>query len=134
MTFIDSNIFVYSVDVRDPRKQSIAKSIIMDALKNESFIISAQVLNEFSHVSLRKLGKRPDETKAFIEMLRPIRTIPILPEWTSRAIDFMQQYGIQFYDSLLIAAAAANGCDEILTEDLADGQVYYGVKAINPFM
>ena len=39
MTFIDSNIFVYSVDVRDPRKQSIAKSIIMDALKNESFII-----------------------------------------------------------------------------------------------
>ena len=35
-----------------------------------------------------------------------------------------EQYGIQFYDSLVIAAAEANGCDIVLTEDLNDGQMY----------
>lgn len=40
---------------------------------------------------------------------------------------------LEFYDSLLVAAAEATGCDEILTEDLADGQTYCGVKASNPF-
>ena len=133
MTFLDSNIFVYSVDIRDSKKQRMAKSIVMDALKSADFIISTQVLNEFAHVSLRKLGKHSDEVKSFLELLRPIRTVQIAPEWTSLAIDIMEDYGIQFYDSLILAAAEANGCDEILTEDLNDGQTYCGVRAVNPF-
>lgn len=32
-----------------------------------------------------------------------------------------------------LAAAEANGCDEILTEDLTDGQTYCGIRAVNPF-
>ena len=36
-------------------------------------------------------------------------------------------------DSLVVAAAEMSGCDEILTEDLNDGQVYGSVKAVNPF-
>ena len=133
MVFLDSNIFVYSVDIRDSRKQQIAKSIVMGALKSGDFVISAQVLNEFANVCLRKLGKRPDETKSFLFMFRQIRTVDLVPEWTTKAVDIMAQHGIQFYDSLLLAAAAANGCREILTEDLADGQVYCGVKVVNPF-
>ena len=30
-------------------------------------------------------------------------------------------------------AAQEHGCDEILTEDLNDGQMYGSVKAVNPF-
>ena len=133
MTFLDSNIFVYSVDIRDSRKQKIAKSIVMSALKSVDFVISVQVLNEFANVSLRKLGKRPDETKSLLSMLRQIRTVNLVPEWTTKAVDIMAQYGLQFYDSLLLAAAEANGCDEILTEDLAEGQIYCGVRVVNPF-
>ena len=49
------------------------------------------------------------------------------------AIDTKERYGIQFYDALIVAAAEANGCDEILTEDLNDGQTYCGIRAVNPF-
>ena len=49
------------------------------------------------------------------------------------ALEIKGQYGIQFYDALMVAAAEASGCDEILTEDLNDGQIYCGVKAVNPF-
>ena len=45
----------------------------------------------------------------------------------------MKRYELQFYDSLLLATAEALGCDEFLTEDLNDGQMYGSVKAVNPF-
>ena len=43
------------------------------------------------------------------------------------------RYGLQYYDSLLLATAEANGCEEFCSEDLNDGQAYCGIKAVNPF-
>ena len=54
MTFLDSNVFVYAVDTRDAEKQKIAKSIVMSARDSAEYVISAQVLNEFSNVAMRK--------------------------------------------------------------------------------
>ncbi|MBR6733799.1 MAG: hypothetical protein IKL96_05300 [Kiritimatiellae bacterium] len=48
-------------------------------------------------------------------------------------MELRKQYGLQFYDVLLLAAAESAGCDKILTEDLNDGQVYCGITAENPF-
>ena len=53
--------------------------------------------------------------------------------FTVRALQIQEQYQLQFYDSLLLAAAEANGCTEFLSEDLNDGQIYCGMKAVNPF-
>ena len=50
-----------------------------------------------------------------------------------RALEIKGQYGIQFYDALMLAAAEVGGCGEMLTEDLNDGQLYCGIKAVNPF-
>lgn len=133
MTFIDSNVLVYSIDSRDARKHQMARAIISKAKNSGDYLISAQVLNEFANVALRKLGIAKPQTLIALEKFSIIRAVPVLPEWTPEAIRIMERYGIQFFDSLLLAAAAANGCDEILTEDLADGQVYCGVKAVNPF-
>ena len=36
-------------------------------------------------------------------------------------------------DSLLLATAEANGCSEFISEDLNDGQIYCGMKIVNPF-
>ena len=53
--------------------------------------------------------------------------------WTDVALLLKQRYDIQFFDALLLVAAQENGCNEILTEDLNDGQMYGSVKAVNPF-
>ena len=63
-------------------------------------------------------------------MLRPPRS---RPEWTTRALEIKERYELQYYDSLLLAAAESLGCDEFWSEDLNDGQLYCGVKAVNPF-
>ena len=133
MTFLDSNVFVYFADRRDARKQRIARSILWAAKNSGTYLISVQVLNEFSNVALKKLAMDENDVRAYIDEFANIRTVENRLAWTYSALEIKKRYGIQFYDSLLIAAAEANGCNEILSEDLADGQVYFGVKAINPF-
>ena len=133
MTFIDSNVLIYVADDTDVEKQRIARSVVEQAISSDDFLVSAQVLNEFSSVSLKKLRKSDDEVNRFLEVLEGIKATPVLPQWTRRAIWSKGCYGLQFYDSLIVAAAEAGGCDEILTEDLNDGQIYCGVKAVNPF-
>jgi len=133
MTFLDTNVLVYAVDKLDAAKQSTGMSIITEAISAPGFMISAQVLNEFSNVSLLKLKMTEDEVRQFVKVFNRMTVVPVEPEWTERALAIKSQYGTQFFDSLLIATAEANGCDTILTEDLNNGQVYAGVKAVNPF-
>ena len=133
MTFIDTNVLVYAVDGRDAEKQQTAKRIVMAARNSPEYMISAQVLNEFSNVALNKLKKTRDETRDFVGLFLSIAAVAVRPEWTASAIDIMKQYDLQFYDSLLLATANATGCETFLTEDLNDGQTYCGVKVFNPF-
>ena len=133
MKFIDSNVLIYSVDPRDAVKQRIAKTIVMSARNSGDFIISAQVINEFANVALNKLAKKNEDVSKFIWMFREIKTVDVRLAWSTRALEIMKRYDLQFYDSLLLATAEALGCDEFLTEDLNDGQMYGSVKAVNPF-
>ena len=133
MTFIDTNLFVYFVDRRDVGKWRVAREIVSAAIGSPGFLITPQVLNEFANVALKKLSMTEDDVRACVEEFLRIRVAVQRPEWTCRALEIRKQYTLQFFDSLLLAAAEANGCDEILTEDLADGQTYCGVRAVNPF-
>ena len=133
MKFIDTNVLVYFVDGRNQAKQSIASTVIADAIGNPEYVMSLQVVNEFANVSLKKLGMTEDEVRQYIEAFQRMRIVFQQSGWTVRALEIRKQYGLQFYDSLLLAAAEASGCDEFWTEDLNDGQMYCGIKAVNPF-
>ena len=133
MKFLDTNVFVYFVDSRNPEKQTIARTVLSNAIGNRQYAISTQVLNEFANVALKKLGMSEEEVRQYVEAFQHIRIVCQQDGWTIRALEIRKQYGLQFYDSLLLAAAESTGCDEILTEDLNDGQVYCGIKAVNPF-
>ena len=134
MKFIDSNVLIYVADDTDAEKQRVARSIVCDAISSNALMVSAQVINEFYAVSFRKLRKTSDEVEGFLEVFERIRSVPVNPAWSRRAIEIRERYNLQFYDSLIVAAAEANGCHEILTEDLNDGQLYCGIKAVNPFL
>ena len=133
MKFIDTNVLIYFVDGRNQAKQSIARTVIADAIGNPEYVMSLQVLNEFANVSLKKLGMTEDEVRQYIEAFQRMRIVFQQSGWTVRALEIRKQYGLQFYDSLLLAAAEASGCDEFWTEDLNDGQMYCGIKVVNPF-
>ena len=111
MKFIDTNVLIYFVDGRNQAKQSIARTVIADAIGNPEYVMSLQVLNEFANVSLKKLGMTEDEVRQYIEAFQRMRIVFQQSGWTVRALEIRKQYGLQFYDSLLLAAAEASGCD-----------------------
>jgi predicted nucleic acid-binding protein len=133
MTFLDTNVLVYSIDGKDPAKQVVAREIVVSAVRGGGFLISAQVLNEFSNIALLKLKLSVEEVRKFVSFFSRIGVVSLESRWTDAALLLKQRYETQFFDSLLLAAAQENGCDEILTEDLNDGQMYGSVKAVNPF-
>ena len=133
MTFLDTNVLIYSIDGKDPAKQVVAREIVVSAVRGGGFLISAQVLNEFSNIALLKLKLSVEEARKFVSFFSRIGVVSLESRWTDAALLLKQRYETQFFDSLLLAAAQENGCDEILTEDLNDGQMYGSVKAVNPF-
>lgn len=44
-----------------------------------------------------------------------------------------ERFGLSSWDGATIEAARLLGCDEVLSEDLNDGQSYDGVTVVNPF-
>ena len=133
MKFVDTNVLIYFIYSRNTAKQSIARAVLANAIGSRQYVISTQALNEFANVALKKLGMTEDEVRQYIEAFQHIHVVFQQSGWTVRALEIRKQYGLQFYDSLLLAAAESVGCDEILTEDLGDGQIYCGIKAVNPF-
>lgn len=133
MTFLDTNVLIYSIDGKDPAKQVVAREIVVSAVRGGGFLISAQVLNEFSNIALLKLKLSVEEVRKFVSFFSRIGVVSLESRWTDAALLLKQRFETQFFDSLLLAAAQENGCDEILTEDLNDGQMYGSVKAVNPF-
>ena len=134
MRFIDTNVFVYAIDDRDAVKQARAREIVLNACSCGGSLISAQVLNEFSCIAFRKFHRTVGEIRAFVRMFQRIGVTDVSRSWTLRALDIAEEYSLQFYDSLLLAAAEASGCTEFISEDLNDGQIYCGMKAVNPFI
>jgi len=133
MTFLDTNVLVYAADDTDEAKHRRAYDLVVRAIRGESFMVSAQVLNEFAFVMYRKFKRTDDEVAAYLRFFMPIHTVSLEPELSHRAVEIKIRYGLQYYDSLLLATAEANGCDEFYSEDLNDGQSYCGMKAVNPF-
>ena len=49
------------------------------------------------------------------------------------ALEIKAAHGFSYWDSAIIAAARALGCDELFTEDMAHGREVDGVRIVNPF-
>ena len=45
-----------------------------------------------------------------------------------------EKFRISYWDAAIIEASRALGCDQLLSEDLSDGQNYDGVVVTNPFV
>ena len=118
MTFLDTNILVYSVDGNDPVKQGIARKILIEALVGREYLISAQVLNEFSNIALLKLKMSIQEVRRFVEIFGQINVVSIDRSWTDKALSLKEKFGTQFFDSLLLVAAEENGLSDLTLDEI----------------
>jgi len=133
MDFLDTNIVVYANDTRDKRKQKRCIEIIERALTIGDATVSTQVLFEYANVALTKLAQSAAVIRRQIELLSTLPVIPQSAALAIRATEIKELYGLSFWDAAIIAAAAEGGCSQILSEDMNTGQIYCGIRLVNPF-
>jgi len=56
------------------------------------------------------------------------------PDLLTRGLHIHEAFQISWYDSLIVAAAQAGGCEILYSEDLSHGQSYGSVRVLNPFV
>ncbi len=132
--YIDTNVFLYAFLNQDSHKKLVSVKMLTQAVWEGSGWISLQVVKEFSNVMVKKSTKALPEILSALEIFKRFNLVQESLLSVRRALEIRDKYQLQFYDSLMLAAAERAGCDEIYTEDLNNGQFYCGIKAINPFL
>ena len=132
--FLDTNILAYIFDSRDIVKKNRAKEILTDLVINNVCTISTQVLQELFSVLTKKLKYSKEDAKKIITNLLNlnIHQVTVGDIQTAMEISINTQFTV--YDSLIIAAAKAENCTIVYSEDLNSGQNVDGVRIENPFL
>jgi predicted nucleic acid-binding protein len=136
-SFLDTNIFIYGYDSRDPVKQSIADNLVRSLAIDAEAVISYQVIQEFFNWALVKGPvKMPhDDAQHYLATtFRPLHVVPPSIGLVSDAIRLQDRYRLSWYDSLIVSAAQHGGCKILYSEDLQHGQQFGAVTVKNPFL
>jgi predicted nucleic acid-binding protein len=134
---LDSNILIYFADlirVEADRAKSEAIRAMLAKLQDSSIlIVPVQALGEMFYV-LRRNGVPPSEARDLVLAYEDTyETTSSNPDTLMAALDLAVDHKLQFWDSLILSAAAEAGCSLLLSEDMQDGFVTRGVTIANPF-
>ncbi|WP_454061085.1 PIN domain-containing protein [Candidatus Nitrospira salsa] len=134
--FLDTNIVVYTFDVRAPKKKERAKELVEQALRTHEGVVSTQVVQEFLNVATTKFTiplKLSDAQQYLQDVLSPLCSVFPSIDLYRHALSLQQDTQYSFYDALIICGALQAGCEALYSEDLQHGQKIRGLKILNPF-
>jgi predicted nucleic acid-binding protein len=134
--FVDANVLVYAHNPAEAMKCSVARDLLQELWADLSGRTSVQALNEFYAVITRKLSGRmsPDDAWAEVEEFFRWNPRQIDVEVLRQARQIEARYKLNWWDSLIVAAAQLQGCSLLYTEDLQHGATFDGVRVVNPFI
>lgn len=130
LTFVDTNVLAYAYDADSGDKGERAREVLADI---DGAVVSTQVVLELFAVLTRKLGLTRAAADEATESLMELEVVATDARLVREGLRISREHDISHWDAMIIAAAAASGCDVLLTEDLNDGQVIEGVRVVNPF-
>ena len=130
--FLDTNIIAYIFDARDTMKQKTAKALFSELVKSQNCVVSTQVLHELFNVLTKKLKYTKADAQTIVYDLMNLTVHQLSLADTKMAMNISSETQLTIYDSLIVAAAVAEKCDIVYSEDLNDGQLINGVQIRNP--
>lgn len=133
--FVDTNVLVYARDAGNPTKQARAAAWLEILWREQVGRTSMQVLSEYYVTVTRKLDPGLPSAEAWddVSALFTWRPQPIDEALMQRGREIEQRHRLTWWDSMIVAAAAVQGCAVLLSEDLQDGGIYAGVTVRSPF-
>jgi predicted nucleic acid-binding protein len=136
--FLDTNIFVYSIDssAEQKEKRDVARKLVKTHIREESGVISIQVIQEFFQVATTKI-RTPIPVEDALEFMQYMASLQIVPpdsDMVVAAVRIHQKHFISFWDALILQAAKTADCFQVLSEDLQDGFRLDDLTVKNPFV
>jgi len=136
--FLDTNIFIYSIDSSPDqnKKKNVAREIVRKHIRNESGVISIQVLQEFYQVATRKIEVPllSEEALEYLHYMAILETVEPDFYMVVSAIHLHQHHFLSFWDALIFQATRTAGCSQLFSEDLQDGFCLDNLTVRNPFL
>jgi predicted nucleic acid-binding protein len=133
--FFDTNVLVHAVDAGDPRRQEIAIDRFARAVKDDTVMLSTQVLQEFYDITTRKL-KPPlsaREAAGQLSQLCAFEVVGSTADSVLAATDLAQKHRLQWWDALILEAAIRGNADVLVSQDGQHGQRFGRLVIENPF-
>lgn len=135
VAFVDSNVLIYAHDADAGEKRERAVLRLRELWDTGAGRLSVQVLQEFYVNATQKLATAVARSTA-----REVVTAygawirePTTARTVTRASEISEMVQISFWDALILASAEEVDAEEILSEDLNDGQIIAGIRIVNPF-
>ncbi len=135
-SFVDTNLLLYAHAPEPEPKREAAKAVLQALWRESAGVISTQVLQEF-YVNLTRKTRiliSPALARDLTAQYARWEVATINAEDVLAATRLEQDARINFWDALIVVAAAKAGAERILTEDLNHGQRLLGVRIENPFL
>jgi predicted nucleic acid-binding protein len=124
-------------DQSSPRKADRARILIRDALTNRKGAVSYQVVQEFFNVAHKRsqgpMGL-PEAEHFFATVLKPLCVVQSSPALFYKALQLVDRFQLQWYDSLILAGALEAKCGILYSEDFQHGQKFEDLEVRNPFL
>lgn len=132
--FVDTNVFVYSLDPAEPVKQKLSSRWIEALWLSQTGRISWQVLHELYVTAARKRDLNHLACRETVEALTLWHPVDVTFGLIERAWYWVDKAQLTYWDSLILASAERQECRWLLTEDFTNGRSYGMVTALNPFL
>lgn len=130
--FIDTNLFLYAFDKRDQGKNNQVIEFFK-SIREKDTHVSSQIIKEFINVNVKKFRVTEEVLEKRLSIFNSFAVADTTNTIIEKAIVLCYKYQLQFYDSLIVAAALAQNCNFLYSEDLNNGQSIEGLQIINPF-
>jgi predicted nucleic acid-binding protein len=133
---LDSNILAHLAGVRrtaeDETKVAEIRALVKKLAPAVSLIAPTQALGEL-FVVLRRSGASAKEAREILlAFAEAFGTSASETRTALSAADLVVDHQLQFWDALIVTAAADAGCTLMLSEDMQHGFIARGLTIVNP--
>jgi len=132
--FVDTNVLLYAASTAEDEREKALRA--RDLLESEDLALSVQVLQEFYVQATRPTRPQRlshEQAAGLVEAFLRFPVQDITVALVRAALETAARFSVSYWDAAIIEAARGLGCATLLTEDLADGTDYGGVRVVNPF-
>lgn len=132
--FIDTNLWAYRLDLREPAKRARMGQWLAEVTAEHEVVISTQVLIELRSVASRKL-QPPLDAAQITGLLEALSGFEVVGTDSPLVLDAHQlaiQEQLSWFDALIAEAAIRSRCAVLFSEDFAHGRTIAGVQILNP--